>query len=145
MTCHVRHIFMPINQTNAKFIYLTQQFVKSNYFNPIHGATKREQFDCYNNSIPFCIDLVYIMVHFSKFSLIIFVAVSAEKESSLHTIILETKHKQSNTLSETSFEYIFLPRKIRYFKPTVINTHIDYQKKSKLIVRAFSKQPNKEP
>ena len=125
-TCHVRHIFKPINQTNAKIIYLMQQFVKSNYFNPIHLATKREQFDCWNNSIPFCVDLMYIMVHFSKFSLIIFVALSAEKSSSLHTIILKTKHKQSNTLSETSFEYIFPCERLRYIKPILINTHIDY-------------------
>ena len=105
MIHHLRHIFMPIDQANTKNIYLMQQFVKSNYFIPIHLATKREQFDCWNNSIPFFVDLVYIMVHFSKFSLIIFVALSAEKSSSLHTIILKTKHKQSNTLSETSFEY----------------------------------------
>ena len=122
MTHHVRHIFMPVDQTNVKIIYLTQQFVKSNYFNPIHLATKRVQFYCWNNSIPFCIDLVYIMVHFSKFSLIIFV----EKSSSLHTIILKTKHKQSNTLSETLFEYIFPCERIRYIKSIVINTHIDY-------------------
>ena len=44
-THHMRHIFMPVDQTNAKIIYLTQQFVKSNYFNPIHLATKREYFD----------------------------------------------------------------------------------------------------
>ena len=41
-THHVRRIFMPIDQTNTKIIYLTQQFVKSNYFNPIHLATRRE-------------------------------------------------------------------------------------------------------
>ena len=29
-TCHMRHIFMPINQTAEKIIYLTQQFVKCN-------------------------------------------------------------------------------------------------------------------
>ena len=33
---------MPVDQTNAKIIYLTQQFVTSNYINPIHLATKRE-------------------------------------------------------------------------------------------------------
>ena len=110
---------MLIDQTNAKIIYLAQQFVKTNCFNPIHLATKREQFDCWNNSIPFCIDLVYIMVHFSKFSLIIFVALSTEKSSSLHTIILKTKHKQSDTLSETSFEYIFPCERIRYIKSII--------------------------
>ena len=41
-TCHVRHIITPVDQTNAKIIYLTQQFVKSNYFNPVYLATKRE-------------------------------------------------------------------------------------------------------
>ena len=47
------------------------------------------------------------MVHFSMFSLINFIAVSAEESSSLHTIILETKHKQSNTLCCITVKYIF--------------------------------------
>ena len=42
MTYHVRDSFMPVDQTNTKTIYLTQQFIKSNYFNPIHLATKRK-------------------------------------------------------------------------------------------------------
>ena len=43
MTHHMRHVFMPIIQTNEKVIYLMQQFVKSNYSNPIHLETKRAQ------------------------------------------------------------------------------------------------------
>ena len=42
MTCHMRHSFMPDDQTNEKISYLMQQFVKSNYFNPIHLATKEK-------------------------------------------------------------------------------------------------------
>ena len=30
MTCHMRHIFMPIDETIKKIFYLTQQFVKCN-------------------------------------------------------------------------------------------------------------------
>ena len=30
MTHHMRHISMPVNQTNKKIIHLTQQFVKCN-------------------------------------------------------------------------------------------------------------------
>ena len=67
----MEHIFMPDDQTNQK----------------LFSSPK---------SIPFCIDLVYILVHFTKFSFINFVVLNAEKSSSLHTIILEkqtqTKH-----------------------------------------------------
>ena len=91
-------------------------------------------------SIPFLIATLYIMVHFSIFSLINFIAVSAEKSSSLHTIILKTKHKQSNTLSENTIEYIFLHKKIRYFIQLAINTHIECSKNSKSVFGAFSNQ-----
>ena len=96
-THHVRHIFMPDDQTNQKLFISRKQFVKSNHFNPIHVATKRELVGLLQQSIPFCVDLVYILVHFPKFSLINFVALNAEKSSSLHTIILE-KHKQTEHL-----------------------------------------------
>ena len=65
-------------------------------FNPIHVAAKRELIGLLQQSIPFHVDLVYIVVHFSKFSLIIFIALSAEKSSSLHTILFlkQTQTKQ---------------------------------------------------
>ena len=93
-TCHVRHIFMPDDQTNQKLFISCKQFVKCNHFNPIHVVTKRELIGLLQQSIPFHIDLVYILVHFPKFSLINFVALNAEKSSSLHTTILE-KQKQT--------------------------------------------------
>ena len=34
MTRHVRHIFMPNNQTNPKIIHFTQQFIKCKYSIP---------------------------------------------------------------------------------------------------------------
>ena len=84
------------DQTNQKLFISQKQFVKCNYFNPIHVATKRELVGLLQQSIPFHVDLVYILVHFPKFSLINFVALNAEKSPSLHTIILEnqtqTKH-----------------------------------------------------
>ena len=40
-TRHVRHSFMPDDQTNQKFFISRKQFVKSNHFNPIHVATKK--------------------------------------------------------------------------------------------------------
>ena len=58
-------------------------------FNPIHVATKRELIGLLQQSIPFREDLVYILVHFPKLSLINFVALNTEKSSSLQTIILE--------------------------------------------------------
>ena len=87
---------MPDDQTNQKLFISHKQFVKCNYFNPIHVATKRELVGLLQQSIPFQVDLVYILVHFPKFSLINFVALNTEKSSFLHTIILEkqtqTKH-----------------------------------------------------
>ena len=85
-TRHVRHIFMPDDQTNKKLFISRKQFVKYYHFNPIHVATKRELVGLLQQSIRFRVDLVYILVHFSKFSLINFVVLSAEKSSSLHTI-----------------------------------------------------------
>ena len=88
---------MPDDQTNQKLFISRKQFVKCIYFNPIHVATKRELIGLLQQSIPFCVDLVYILVHFPKFSVINFVALNTEKSSSLHTIILE-KHKQTKHL-----------------------------------------------
>ena len=93
----MRHIFMPDDQTNQKLFISCKQFIKSYHFNPIHVATKRELIGLLQQSIPFHVDLVYILVHFPKFSLINFVALNAEKSSSLHTIFLE-KHKQTKHL-----------------------------------------------
>ena len=94
-TRHVRHIFTPNDQTNQKLFISHKQFVKCIH-SIIHVATKRELIGLLQQSIPFCVDLVYILVHFPKFSLINFVALNTEKSSSLHTIILEkrtqTKH-----------------------------------------------------
>ena len=92
-------------------------------------------------SIPFLIAALpctswYI---FSMFSLINFVAVSMEKSSSLHAIILKTKHKQSNTLSSSTKEYIVLHNEIRYFILLAINTHIDSANNSKFSVRCIFK------
>ena len=50
---------------------------------------------------------------FLMFSLINVVAVSTEKSSSLYTIILQSKHKQSSTLSSSTIECIFLHKEIR--------------------------------
>ena len=80
------------------------------------------------------------MVNFSMFSLIKFIAASAEKSSSLHTIILKTKHKQSNTLSCITIKYTFLLIEIRYFILIAINTHIDCANNSKSVFCAYSKQ-----
>ena len=105
-TRHVRHIVSPDKQTNQKLFIICKQFVKSYHFNPIHVATKRELIGLLQQSIPFHVDLVYILVHFPKFSLINFVALNAEKSSSLHTIILE-KHKQTKHLIILIFNQVY--------------------------------------
>ena len=104
----MRHIFTPDNQTNQKLFISCKQFDKSYHFNPIHVATKRELIGLLQQSIPFHADLVYILVHFPKFSLINFVVLSAEKSSSLHTIILE-KHKQTKHLIILIFNQVYFP------------------------------------
>ena len=112
-------------------------------FNPISKGIVTSQMrsvGLLQQSIPFGIAIMYIMVHFSMFSLINFVAVSTEKSSSLHTIILKTKHKQSNTLSCITTKYIFLLIEIRYFIHLAINTHIECANNSKSVYGAFSKQ-----
>ena len=95
-TRHVRHIFTSDDQTNQNLFISRKQFVKYYHFNPIHVATKRDLVGLLQQSIPFHVDLVYILVHYSKFSLINFVVVSAEKSSSLHTIyFLKNTNKPS--------------------------------------------------
>ena len=91
----MRHIFTPDDQTNQTFFISRKQFVKYYHFNPIHVATKRELIGLLQQSIPFRVDLVYILVHFPKFSLINFVVLNAEKSLSLHTIILKSTNKPS--------------------------------------------------
>ena len=105
---HVRHIFTPDDQTNQKLFISCKQFVKYYHFNPIQVATKRELIGLLQQSIPCCVDLVYILVHFPKFSLINFVALSTDKSSSLHTIILE-KHKQTKHLIILIFNQVYFP------------------------------------
>ena len=108
-THHVRHIFMPDVQTNQKLFISHKQFVKYYYhFNPIHVATKRELVGLLQQSIPFHVVFVYILVHFSKFSLINFVVLSAEKSSSLHTIYFK-KHKQTKHLIILIFNQVYFP------------------------------------
>ena len=97
-TRHVRHSFTPDDQTNQKLSITCKQFVKCNHSIAFMLQPKENFVGLMQQSIPFCVDLVYILgvVHFPKFSLIKFVALNAEKSSSLHTIILEkqtqTKH-----------------------------------------------------
>ena len=107
-THHVRHIFMPDVQTNQKLFISHKQFVKYYHFNPIHVATKRELVGLLQQSIPFHVVFVYILVHFSKFSLINFVVLSAEKSSSLHTIYFK-KHKQTKHLIILIFNQVYFP------------------------------------
>ena len=62
-TSHETYIFMPNDQTNQKLFISCKQFVKCNHFNPIHVAAKRELIGLLQQSIPFRVDLVYILVH----------------------------------------------------------------------------------
>ena len=105
----MRHIFTPDDQTNQKLFISHEQFVKYYHFNPIHVATKRELIGLLQQSIPFHVDLVYILVHFSKFSLINFVVLSAEKSSSLHTIFLKTQANQASHHLDFQSSIVFLP------------------------------------
>ena len=57
---------MPDDQTNQKLFISHKQFVKYYHFDPIHVATERELVGLLQQSIPFHVDLVYILVHFSK-------------------------------------------------------------------------------
>ena len=60
-------------------------------------CNKRELVGLLQQSIPFYVELVYILVHFTKFSFINFVVLNAEKSSSLHTIILEKQNTNQAT------------------------------------------------
>ena len=57
---------MPDDQTTQNLFISHKQFVKSYHFNPIHVATKRELIGLLQQSIPFCVDLVYILPYFSE-------------------------------------------------------------------------------
>ena len=104
----MRHIVTPDDQTNQKLFISRKQFVKSYHFNPNHVATKRELVGLLQQSIPYHVDLVCIIVHFSKFSLINFVVLSAEKSSSLHTIYFK-KHEQTKHLIILIFNQVYFP------------------------------------
>ena len=103
----MRQIVSPDDQTNQKLFISRKQFVKYYHFNPIHVATKRELIGLLQQSIPFNVDLVYILVHFIKFSLINFVVVSTDESSSLHTIYLKKPNQAPHHLDFQS-SIIFL-------------------------------------
>ena len=103
-TRHVRHIFMPDDQTNQNY---------SSHTNNLLNVTIQSHLCCnqtkliglLQQSIPFCVDLVYILVHFPKFSFINFVALNAEKSSSLHTIIEQANTNQASIYLDFYFVY----------------------------------------
>ena len=130
----MKHLFMPDDQTNTKLFISCKQFVKYYYLNHIHVATKRELVGLLQQSIPFHVDLVYILVHFSKFSLINFVVLSAEKSSSLHTIYFRKTQQTKQLVAKILIKYIFPFIRIRYFILFAINTHIDCLSNSKCSV-----------
>ena len=133
--------FPPDNITNQKFCISCKQFVKSNHFNPIHVATKRELVGLLQQSIPFRVDLVYILVHFPKFSLINFVALNTEISSSLHTTILE-KHKQTKHLIILNFclGILFLVKRLGSSNPVQSILTLIVQTTVSAVLGTFSKQ-----
>ena len=80
------------------------------HFNPIQSkwvvAALMRTVRLLQQSIPFCVKLVYILVHVTRFSFINFVVLNAEKSSSLHTIILE-KPKQTKQLVVLIFNQVY--------------------------------------
>ena len=74
------------DQTNQKLFISRKQVVKCICFNPIQVATKQELVGLLQQSIPFHVELVYTLVHFTKFPFINVLVLNAEKSSSLHTI-----------------------------------------------------------
>ena len=112
MTHHVRHIL---------------KLLKNNLS---HGTI------CYmQQSIPFLVAILYIMVQKFKFSFIICSCKSKENIIFRHNYF-KTKHKQSNWLS---IEYISPFIRTRYSIPIAINTHIDCSNNSKCSVRCIFK------
>ena len=81
-----------------------QQIVKSTQLNPTICFCKEQpnENSFHVKKIPFLVATLYIMVHFSMFSLRNFIAVSAEKSSSLHTSLIYKKQNKSNTLLSSS-------------------------------------------
>ena len=115
MTHHVRHIL---------------KLLKNNLS---HGTI------CYmQQSIPFLVAILYIMVQKFKFSFIICSCKSKENIIFRHNYF-KTKHKQSNWLSSFTIEYISPFIRNRYSIPIAINTHIDCSNNSKCSVRCIFK------
>ena len=115
VTCHMRHSFMPINQTN-KNVFISCNNLLTEHFNPIQQneviAHKRQLVGLLQQSIPFLVAILYIMIHLSSSPSEIYRQISTEKSLPLHTIILVNKNKQRNSLSDISIEYIFYKRRL---------------------------------
>ena len=89
-------------------------------------------------SIPFVVAILYIMVQKFKFSFIICSYKSKENIIFRHNYF-KTKHKQSNWLSSSTIEYISPFIRTRYSIPIAINNHIDCSNNSKCSVRCIFK------
>ena len=70
----------------TKILFISHNNLLNVKIQSIHVATKTELIGLLQQLIPFCGDLVYIMVPFPT-SLISFISLSTEKSSSLHTIV----------------------------------------------------------
>ena len=143
MTHHIRHIFIPINET------IKEYFISCKNLLNVTIQSHPIKMDCCNANEK-CLIVTTINpiwhshpVHCGKKILVLihnFIAVMQGKHHLCTQFILETKHKQSNTLSCITIEYIFLHKEIRYFILLAINTHIDCSNNSKSVFGAFSKQ-----
>ena len=96
------------------------------HFNPIQTkwvvAAGMRRVRLLKQSIPFGVAVLYTLAQI----FLQFIALKARKKSSLHTIMLEKQTQTKHLIALIFFEYSFPCKRIRYIKPIVINTHIDY-------------------
>ena len=102
MTHHVRHIFTPVDQTIKNlFISCNNLFNVTIQSHPTIDGCYKSNEKCLIVATINPMSHSHPVHHGTFFKVLIdkFIAISTEKSLSLHTIILKTKHKQSNTLS----------------------------------------------
>ena len=108
ITCHVRHIFMPVDQTIKKIIYLMQQFVKcNNSFSSIKDGCCKTKEKCWIVATINPISCSYPVPHGTFFNVLIGKIYSCKCRE-----IIIVAHNYFKNKTQTKQHFVFINNRV---------------------------------